>query len=225
MTTEQDRQDTDGLSHEVPTQLMAEDTFILGLTLFDVMMTLGVFGIAGAIYFMPFMVFLPSTVRIILGCFVLVIGLPSVLLKVDGRPFMVYLMDVAQFVISTKRYTSTLSSVASDEPSAVIQAAVASRALAAAQKRKGRRVGGRLRVAHRNIRRRGIVAILPIGSRTRSQPDSVEPRTLSEDLDVASTLAQMEGGALADRTFNAPVSPGEQGVTDPATEGVSDDKR
>ena len=188
MTTEQDAED-DVVTHEVPTHIMAEDTFMFGLTLFNMMMSMGVFGAAGAVYLMPFMVFLPSVVRLILVGSILVIGLPCVLVKVEGRPFTLYLMDMAQYVISPKQYTGRLTTVTTNQPSEIIMAAVAAREAKAVQKSKGRRFGTRIRATKRAMKYHGPLALFGVRRRTAAQ---TARQALGADFDYERAIAGFE---------------------------------
>lgn len=199
MTTEENNPNDDVVSHEVPTHLMAEDTFMFGLTLFNMMMALGVFGAAGAIYFMPFMAFLPSVVRIIIAASVLIIGLPAVLIKMEGRPFTLYMMDMAQYMISPNRYSGGLTSVVAEEPSETVLATVAAREAKAAKKQKGRRLGTRMRATKRAMRLYGPLAMFGIGIKRRRRAPTAR-QILGPDYDYEGALSSFESEVRGNET-------------------------
>jgi hypothetical protein len=93
---------------------MQEDKLALGLTLMQVISLSAITGFAVMFAIMPQLDFIPRILRILFGGIITLAGAACIVIKIDGRGFGLFLMDMMSYYLTPRVYEGSLGEVASE---------------------------------------------------------------------------------------------------------------
>ena len=112
------RDDESWRRHEVPTYTQAEDTWLLGLSLKQLLAIGIVLAVAGALYQLSPLSFLSQPVRIAIAVTFGAAGAGFIIIRPGGRSMFTIIRELLTFLLSSKEYVDTMEDLISPESQA-----------------------------------------------------------------------------------------------------------